>query len=242
MSREMITMRAMAATPVMRSSVLPVQVRRLFRNRDPKDVIRVWDVVPAEYEAYFRILHPVKVPIEQDQFRTWKAIADRSGVLLAGTLPFRRITVPPGSPVPPGPTGAWGQDDGPWDGSLPHELAERLADTLNAADDCWMAVWEGRVTKPIPEQLSVRLFGNPHVVYRGNVGESILDGDFEGGLPNLWFPADLSWCVGTLIDAHDTYVGASAQIHERLLESGELEVLSVSPQDVVVERADWLKP
>jgi hypothetical protein len=55
---------------------------------------------------------------------------------------------------------------------------------------------------------------------------------FEGGhfqSPNIWWPQDRSWVVGTEIDDWNTYVGGSEACIEELLASPRLEVVPSGP-------------
>jgi hypothetical protein len=60
--------------------------------------------------------------------------------------------------------------------------------------------------------------------------------------PNLWWPDDRTWCVGTDIDLMTTYVGASSACVEAMLADEELEVLVVSDDQVVTWEADTVNP
>jgi hypothetical protein len=60
--------------------------------------------------------------------------------------------------------------------------------------------------------------------------------------PNLWWPDDRSWCVGTDIDLMTTYVGASSACVDALVEDEGLEVLAVSDDQSVTWEADTINP
>jgi hypothetical protein len=60
--------------------------------------------------------------------------------------------------------------------------------------------------------------------------------------PNLWWPDDRTWCVGTDIDLMTTYVGASIACVAALAEDEGLEVLAVSDDQSVTWEADTINP
>ncbi len=98
--------------------------------------------------------------------------------------------------------------------------------------------WEG--LRLVPEQVAVRLFGNPHLVYRGPF-EVLFQFDWTGSrqLPHLWFPEDRAWCVGTYIEGMDTYVGGSDDLVEQIVGAPELEVITVESDDLAVVSGEW---
>jgi hypothetical protein len=60
--------------------------------------------------------------------------------------------------------------------------------------------------------------------------------------PNLWWPDDRSWCVGTDIDLMTTYVGGSASAVDALLADKQIEVLPVLHTQSVTWEADTVNP
>jgi hypothetical protein len=60
--------------------------------------------------------------------------------------------------------------------------------------------------------------------------------------PNLWWPDDRTWCVGTDIDLMTTYVGASSACVDALVEDDGLEVLAVRADQSVTWEADTINP
>ncbi len=48
--------------------------------------------------------------------------------------------------------------------------------------------------------------------------------------PNRWWPDDLAWCVATEIDDYSTYLGASRECIDRVLQSPEIEAIEVVPE------------
>ena len=43
--------------------------------------------------------------------------------------------------------------------------------------------------------------------------------------PNLWWPDDRAWCVGTEIDFNWSYIGGSSACIEQILSDSELEAI-----------------
>lgn len=106
----------------------------------------VGSVIPEGYEAYVRVFHPAyrcgpegnRVPVR------WQDIASANGRIVHPEMQFPSITGSPGPNYDPQP-GVW--DDEPEEGSMPKEVAIRLAAILKAYTEtpksCWFAVWEG---------------------------------------------------------------------------------------------------
>ena len=208
--------------------------------RDP-DGITARAMVPGTHEAYARILHPPWEDRSRERRTRWSDIAARSGAKLEGTVAFRRITVPPDSDIPLGPQGAWDQDATPMDGTLPRAESDLLIHLLEPAPSCWFIVWLGWDGLQFdPGQVTVRLRGNPYLVFRGPV-EAVRGFDWTGSwqVPHMWFPDDRAWCVGGDIDAYDTYVGGSAHLVERIVAAPDLETLRVQPEDHAILRGEW---
>ena len=101
-------------------------------------------VVPSEFEAYARVLHPVQTPDAEDRLVRWADVAAWSGMPLRADAQFHSIALPPGA-APDGPPPYDSQ--GPQLGSLYPPDAEVLAaiarDWTATAEDCWFGVWDG---------------------------------------------------------------------------------------------------
>jgi hypothetical protein len=59
------------------------------------------------------------------------------------------------------------------------------------------------------------------------------DGRFWPQSPNLFWPDDLAWCVGSEVDLRSTVVGGTARLIDSLIDDGELEAWRVRPDDWV---------
>jgi hypothetical protein len=98
-------------------------------------------------------------------------------------------------------------------------------------DLCWFCIWDGYGH----EDLSTGRVRNPsrdYLLYSGQIDIALSDLDLgTDQSPNLWWPDDRAWIVVTEIDYAWTYVGGSTTPIERLLASGELEVLPTKLTD-----------
>jgi hypothetical protein len=65
----------------------------------------------------------------------------------------------------------------------------------------------------------------------------------DGQTPNLWWPDDGAWCVGTEIDLPWTYIADSAALITDLLTDPRLETQPADPDDNHHQRPpEWLAP
>jgi hypothetical protein len=172
---------------------------------------------------------------------------------------FHWITLPEGDPDEEPP---WNSQS-PWTGSLdPHDagaLAEVLRRHTAAADDCWFCYWDGygwdrkvaftfpgEPGGPMPDPIPAEVRAGPRVT-QPHRSYLLCSGPIEGALafveterqtPNIWWPADRSWCVATEIDMPWTYVGGSRSLIDDLLGAPMLETLPVEPGDSVWHKID----
>ncbi len=102
-------------------------------------------VVPAGFEAYARVLHPVEAPDggDGDRLVRWADVAAWSGLPLRDDAQFHSVALPPAAPGEPPPFSG----QGPREGSLCVPDAEVLAAITRAwtstPEDCWFCVWDG---------------------------------------------------------------------------------------------------
>jgi hypothetical protein len=94
-------------------------------------------------------------------------------------------------------------------------LLEHLKAATTTPELCWFAMWEGfggLENTVVPERLA--LPNRNYLLYSGPVDralESPMDPVDQS--PNLWWPEDRAWFVGTEIDFDSTFVGG----HDRLI-------------------------
>ena len=100
-------------------------------------------VVPAGFEAYARVLHPVETPDNGGRLVRWADVAAWNGMPLRKDAQFHSIALPPTAPREPPPYGT----QVPQPGSLYPPDAEVLAalgrDWTATPEDCWFCVWDG---------------------------------------------------------------------------------------------------
>lgn len=225
---------------------------------EPFDAGFATSVAPSGFAAYARILHPVETP-RDGRGRTvrWADVAAWSGLPLERGTQFPDIALPrhdPGTPAP------W-DSQGPEVGSLTADDCGRLIDVLaehtSTPDRCWFCLWDGygwdsatslsvgrdtgirsrveRAADPVPAHVRsgprVRLPHRDYLLYTDTIDGALAFAPTQRQTPNLWWPADRSWCVASEIDLRWTYVGGSVVLVEDLLAAPGIEVLPADPRD-----------
>jgi len=104
---------------------------------------RVASVVPAGFDAYCRVLHPIETPERGGRLVRWAQVAAWSGTTIGRDSQFHSVALPPTRPETEAP---W-SGQGPRQGSLYPPDAEVLAETLRAftttPENCWFGIWDG---------------------------------------------------------------------------------------------------
>jgi len=198
-------------------------------------------VVPAGFEAYCRIFHPV-VPADPDlPVRTWTQVARENGRIPHAGMQFHMISRPVGQAAPRVPA----QDARLSWGSLPIaeriELVELLRDYTGTPEACWFAVWSGYGDVESGGSL-LRHPGRQYVVFPGPIDAVVGSPHVASGRrsPNVWWPDDRRWIVVTEIDFAWTYVGGPGHLVEDLLSHQDLEVMPVKLSDKPFFDSDYL--
>jgi hypothetical protein len=229
----------------------------------PFDSHIVTSVVPAGFEAYARVLHPAEVPGRGgDRLVRWAEVAAWSGMPLQRDAQFHSIALPPVRPQSEAP---W-SSQGPEEGSLylpdAGELAGLLRGWTATPAQCWFCVWDGydwagtllappgetgaRLPDPVPAAARngprVRLPYRDYLLYAGpaEAVTALAPLSGMGQTPNLWWPADRAWCVGTEIDLPWTYVGGPAGLVESILDAEDIEALPAEPGDSLTHVEEWV--
>jgi hypothetical protein len=109
----------------------------------PWDEYTITIVVPAGFEAYARVLHPVQTPGHGDQLVRWADVAAWSGMPLREDAQFHSVAMPPAVPGGPPPYGSQGPQQGSLYGPDAEVLAAILRDWTATPEDCWFCVWDG---------------------------------------------------------------------------------------------------
>ena len=225
----------------------------------------VSSIVPAGFDAYARILHPVETPLHGDRLVRWRDVANWGGQVLTAQSQWLAVAMPEVEPKHPRP---W-RRQGPKQGSLYPDDARALTEIAGQFTDtpqrCWCCIWEGfgwwsrswlvppgqlaTSPPPSPVPLEAKDWPKVHTRYRGYfLYEESLETSFveaieilEGHSPNLWWPSDHAWCVGTEIDFDSTYVGGSKPFIDAIPQSEELEAFEVGSTDsTFVDLPAWM--
>lgn len=161
--------------------------------------------------------------------------------------------------------GSLWEGENPTRGNLdPKELAvlcDLLARHTGTAHDCYFCLWEGygglerygwlesSMGRHVfsPEELQASRL---HLPYRDYL---LLGGPLPGALctghwvspksfwpqsPNLFWPADRTWCVASEIDFDSTLVGGSVALIERILHDALLDSWRIEHDDLLTANAD----
>ncbi|WP_207936013.1 hypothetical protein [Actinomadura sp. KC216] len=91
----------------------------------------------------------------------------------------------------------------------------------------------------------VRLPWRDYVMFEGPLAAAMDLGQRTAGFffpqsPNLFWPADRSWCVATDVDFDSTYAGGPAGLIDELLGDPALEAVGVKPTDPIDEDSDQI--
>jgi hypothetical protein len=213
----------------------------------------VVSVVPAGFAAYARIFHPARRRHGVDwKPVSWREVASANGRVAHRAMQWCSLIgccSQSGADCRPQP-GLW--DDEPAVGGLPRDLAivlgEVLAGQTATPRRCWFAVWDGFGDLAVPDDEDARSFAVPQRRLLllagpiGAVGTSSLSVAPGWQSPNLWWPDDRAWCVGTEIDLMSTYVGGSRGCVRAIVEHPRLEAAAVEAGDGVAGDSDAVNP
>jgi hypothetical protein len=198
-------------------------------------------LLPAVFPAYARVFHPAARYVGDDDVPvSWAEVAEANGTVAHPLMQWPAVTggwqyLHEDSQPP-----AW--DGAPAEGHLPVEVAALLVEVLarhtTTPGECWFGRWDGfgfdhDMLTGIPR---LPLPGAKDVLLaRGAVADAVhnLAPEPHEQSPNLWWPADRSWCVVTDIDQMSTYVGGSEACIADLLAADGLEAAPASPGDPV---------
>ena len=216
----------------------------------PRNSGLVSSVVPSGFDAYVRILHPVQLPRDGFPLVRWADVSRWSGVPLHPRIQWHEVALPETTP----PTEPPWRSQGPRQGALFFPDAEALIDDLtphtSTPQECFFCLWIGYfgsaaafvplgsppVHIPAPPQPSrlVELPWREYGLFEGSLASATslkTASSHDQQTPNLWWPADQSWCVASEIDFPWTYVGGSSDLIDQLLSDERLETVVASPDD-----------
>jgi hypothetical protein len=204
--------------------------------------------VPAGFEAYARVLHPVDTPEDGGRLVRWADVAAWSGMPLREDAQFHSIALPPAGHTGPPPFGG----QGPQEGTLYTADAAAIAAIARAwtatPDECWFCVWDGfgwdhASVSAVRAGPRVRLPNREYLLYQGPAADVTATAgihDSRGQCANLWWPADRAWCVASEIDLPWTYAGGPRGLIDAILADDRIEALPAEPGDPVSRVEDWV--
>ena len=208
----------------------------------------VGSVIPTGFSRYARILHPAWQTVNDRSERVrWSSIAAWSGVAMHPKFQFHSIAQGLGDPSNPAP---W---DGrsPRTGSLePHDASELigiLSRHTSTPNHCWFCIWEGWrwLTEIAPAEVlngpKVKLPNRSYFLYSGPIHTALALVGRAHIMPNLWWPADHSWCVTSEIDLPWSYVGGSSATIDELTLNPRIEAVPTNETDIYPMFEEWLQ-
>ena len=222
---------ARAVTQWIRDGLLPVR-------DDDRVTFRVGSIVPTGFEAYCRIFHPayrrvtVAGKTEHRPVR-WRQVAEDNGKVFhnlahwhtfLGRPTISRFQHPEWGTIP---------DVGNLDHREARLLASLLSENTGTSHSCCFAWWEGGFQGDRKGLEAVEMGEYEYFVFQGGVGEFASQDS-----PNLWWPEDLAWCVGTNIDSFFTILGGSQNCIDKVLSHDGFEALPVNVKDWMVIAED----
>jgi hypothetical protein len=211
--------------------------QRLLRSwSGPGRTNPVGAIVPTGFAAYARIFPWIDWCLPEEERLRWAELAAINGRVAHPLMEFHLIASPaPGhgpSLIDPkrGPLG-------PMRGTEIRELAEVLRDFTGTPDLCWYCVWDGYggIEEREGGAQMIHFSIRDYFLSSGPIEEVT---SFDGEGPDIWWPDDRAWCVGSDTDLAASYVGGSVPCIEALLSSKALEALPVSADDRVDSGAD----
>ncbi|HEY2442506.1 MAG TPA: hypothetical protein VGI31_05190 [Streptosporangiaceae bacterium] len=213
----------------------------------PFDSGLVASIIPPGFEAYARLLHPVRALFGRGSRAVrWAEVAAWSGMPLRPDSQFHSIALPPAAPAGPPPWQSQGPERGTLDIADAQELIGLLGPRTATPGDCLFCMWDGwgwdaativalpdDPQLPVPDLVPPEVRYGPHVelpgrdylLYTGPIDAALAFAGSHGQTPNLWWPADRAWCVASEIDLCWTYVGGSRALIGTLLADPRLEAL-----------------
>jgi hypothetical protein len=225
----------------------------------------VSSIVPACFDHYARVFHPAELhkPAKASEGKrlpgggvirtyavtqvSWATVAAANSRQMHPAAEWGSITGSLRYLNSGEQPGIWNQP--PDQGNL-IKIAPDLTNVLirftSTPQSCWFGIWDGYGMPLFENLMDAPHFGTHARTWR------LLHGPIESAArspfpnwpqsPNLWWPEDRAWCVGTDIDLVTTYVGGSNDCIEALLSNGFLEALPASVDQKVTGDADTINP
>lgn len=225
---------------------------------------RVCAVVPTGYAKYVRVFHHIETPVGDGWERwRWADVARRTGRIMHPTVQFTRfrwLHRPDEGELDrteatvltdvlrdhtSTPADCWLAI---WHGYGELTGAVAFLSAATRGPRGWVARL-GKRRQRIEPPLglagapTISLPGREYYLYRGSIDVVPRFEFIPGSLqtPNMWWPQDRAWFVGTEIDFDSTLVACSARCANALLASN-LEALEVLPEDRLDVAGDMMNP
>ncbi len=212
----------------------------LSRSVDASRRCTVLSLVPPVFEHYVRVLYPAEreVSVSHSESVSWADAAREAGGVAHADMQWMPLT---DSTPPSRQTWTFGPPriDGVTD-DLIASLAEALAPHTGQPAVCWFAIWEGNtaIADLTSNHPLVNIAGLNYLLLHGSIDRA--SQSLRGLRPNLWWPADRSWCVATHFDFDSAFVGCSPTACDDLITNESLEVWEVSPTADITVNGDRL--
>ena len=225
---------------------------------------RVCSIVPTDYRRYLRVFHHAEEQVGDGWKRCrWDEVANRTGHVMHPTAQFSRFRWPHSPPerqldrieasclidVLRGQTtthaDCWFAI---WHGYGELSGAVGFLHLRRRGLRGWLArrkQQRQRLEAPpgLADAPTVTLPSREYYLYGGGI-DTVPHFEFMTGsvqTPNMWWPQDRSWFVGTEVDFDSTLVACGDPCAESLLAS-DLEVLEVAPEDRIDIAGDRINP
>lgn len=220
----------------------------------------VTNTVPDRFDAYVRVLHPA---YRDDDAVTWAEVADELGRAIHPLAQWDAIVGASRyrDEEPDWPGAA------PETGSLEPEKLAALAEILaghSAAERWFFAIWTGStwghvspgeiemhstddLSSAFPDEQArrapLKVPGREYAVLVGPPAAATeIEDRLSGNSPQLIWPEDRAWCVGTGIDFDSTLVGGTEGLARAILDDPRLEAFPIGPHDLLTWDADKVNP
>lgn len=212
----------------------------LSQTIDPSKRSSLASLLPPIFDSYVRILYPAELEIDASHVQPvrWADAARAAGGIAHADMQWESLT---GSVPPRRQAWTFGPprvnevaDD------LIMSIAEALASYTQQPDSCFFAVWEGN-TAIADLANSYPLSGIGGLNYLLLHGSLSRAADTLRGLrPNLWWPADRTWCVATHFDFDSAFFACPLAAGDDLVTNRSLEAWGMSPTADITSNSDTL--